>query len=638
MDEAPATSYIYKKFAPIRLLNLKRGRDGRIRGILHNFNLDDPTRPNFVTFSYVWGPSNYTHSIWIDEAPFPVLDNLYPLLQAICDSACFRIPDYHWVWIDSICINQKDEHERAQQVQLMGRIYQESLRTVVWLGQSDERSDRAVDFLCELANCAVRDVDKLRNPSNWEAVRYFFGLDWWRRVWTLQEFVLPSKLILHCGERSIGHTMFHNAMQELYWCYHVHGLGDARVWGTAWGRRRVRQLFHVPHTRKKLSLTALLASTGNYQCHDPRDRIYSLLGLVTEQDCAIVGPPDYNHKNTVEAVYTGFVIEFARVMGSLDIICFAPLFRSHKPADTPRNTSWPSWVPDWRVQIIPKTVPLMVSQPGRDHISCFRPLPWPEAGNVPSYSAGWSTKPHIHFNLTARTLTCRGIRIGVVDGMATSLIAEDDEGNEYEDYVFVQSTSLLNTITDSATRSTREIEDSLVRTLAIDRYDRYLERPAPLGPWRGDMAQLVARNTSEHFRPKAVPASTAAIRWIVHNREFLIRGRTLLDICEVIHEPPWEQIGDMMQLPERMQETIGLKTESDGKVLATLETGHLGLIPADARKGDEVWVLQGCSVPVVLRRNPAEEFYSLVGECYVDNFMDGQAFRGGLQVEDVVVG
>lgn len=37
-------------------------------------------------------------------------------------------------WIDAICINQEDNIERAQQVQIMGEIYSQADRTIVWLG------------------------------------------------------------------------------------------------------------------------------------------------------------------------------------------------------------------------------------------------------------------------------------------------------------------------------------------------------------------------------------------------------------------------------------------------------------------------------------------------------------------------
>ncbi|KAM7190170.1 hypothetical protein V8F33_009647 [Rhypophila sp. PSN 637] len=54
-----------------------------------------------------------------------------------------------------------------------------------------------------------------------------------------------------------------------------------------------------------------------------------------------------------------------------------------------------------------------------------------------------------------------------------------------------------------------------------------------------------------------------------------------------------------------------------------------------ARKGDWVYILLGCIVPVVLRRRmrsggggsqELEELFESVGECYVDGYLIGEAF------------
>jgi hypothetical protein len=37
-------------------------------------------------------------------------------------------------WVDAICINQGDDAEKTHQLALMGRIYKEAARAVVWLG------------------------------------------------------------------------------------------------------------------------------------------------------------------------------------------------------------------------------------------------------------------------------------------------------------------------------------------------------------------------------------------------------------------------------------------------------------------------------------------------------------------------
>jgi hypothetical protein len=45
------------------------------------------------------------------------------------------------------------------------------------------------------------------------------------------------------------------------------------------------------------------------------------------------------------------------------------------------------------------------------------------------------------------------------------------------------------------------------------------------------------------------------------------------------------------------------------------ESGHCGLVPGHARKGDLICVLFGCDVPVIIRK--VEEHYIFIGESYV---------------------
>ncbi len=55
-------------------------------------------------------------------------------------------------------------------------------------------------------------------------------------------------------------------------------------------------------------------------------------------------------------------------------------------------------------------------------------------------------------------------------------------------------------------------------------------------------------------------------------------------------------------------------------------SGLVGLAPWNAVEGDIICVLLGCRSPVVLRREKGH--YVLIGETYVDEFMDGSAMVG----------
>jgi hypothetical protein len=55
------------------------------------------------------------------------------------------------------------------------------------------------------------------------------------------------------------------------------------------------------------------------------------------------------------------------------------------------------------------------------------------------------------------------------------------------------------------------------------------------------------------------------------------------------------------------------------------DTGLFAAVPAGAREGDIICVLNGGRVPYVLRRSGEWHKFTLVGECYVDEMMRGEA-------------
>lgn len=50
------------------------------------------------------------------------------------------LSDTGYLWIDQLCINQRDLTRRGRQVEIMHEIYAGGCRTLVWLGLSNEAS------------------------------------------------------------------------------------------------------------------------------------------------------------------------------------------------------------------------------------------------------------------------------------------------------------------------------------------------------------------------------------------------------------------------------------------------------------------------------------------------------------------
>jgi Heterokaryon incompatibility protein (HET) len=127
----------------IRLLHLHPRNSGEaICCTLNHVSLS--SRPDYEALSYAWGPKTIQteHSIIIDNKNFCVRDNLWVALQHLRLETEVRV-----LWIDAICINQKETRERNHQVSQMGNIFNNARRVVVWLGAADDTSTRAFRVL-----------------------------------------------------------------------------------------------------------------------------------------------------------------------------------------------------------------------------------------------------------------------------------------------------------------------------------------------------------------------------------------------------------------------------------------------------------------------------------------------------------
>ncbi|RDW57305.1 hypothetical protein BP5796_12755 [Coleophoma crateriformis] len=72
------------------------------------------------------------------------------------------------------------------------------------------------------------------------------------------------------------------------------------------------------------------------------------------------------------------------------------------------------------------------------------------------------------------------------------------------------------------------------------------------------------------------------------------------------------------------------------KVAHMRRGGREALVPSHARPGDEICVLYGCRVPVVLRSSGVDS-WTFIGDAYVDGCMHGQVFNGYAQSDETQV-
>jgi len=620
----------------IRLLRIDRKTKSSIVGELKRFSLDSNQYPPFTTISHVWGQHKADERVGIivNGAEFRVTPNVFSILELARNHPDFK--EVEWIWIDSICINQQDSVEKSAQVAIMGRIYRKSEVTAVWLGKAEKETNAAMDFLSGMvrrkpalkkkyrATNKRQTPSDLRDPEKWKPLRSFFELPWWKRVWTLQEFIIPRKLKFYWGHRSIDRSELKGALYAIWLCDPFDRLLEEDIFWPAWYRRRMHSWYAHKKKVGEKSLLAWLSYNSNAKVTDDRDRIYGVLGLVRGEDSKLVGKPKYGSENAVD-LYRRLVTSWVQGFKSLDIICFAQLFNSRKFEKLENGGSLPSWVPDWRAPLDTFVVPLLVSQSGNSDIDNFRPV---DADNHSAvYAASGTEVPRIRSFEIFDQLPCEGIRVDTIDQLSdmptaqgppnASLVqsASPEDRGPRGRFAYLQepaaSTELLNDV---------------VRCLVLDRKDRYLSTPAPVEQFREQFQLLAASNS---------PPSEFA-QWFQRNKKFRIKGNTLEELCKQLPMPKAEmEMGrDERNFLSRMLDTTQPKKMN--RRLVTTSRGHLGMAPPEAKNGDVVCVLFGCSVPVVLRKRH-DLGWEFIGECYLHGYMNGEILGSGRPVEEFIL-
>lgn len=363
--------YAYSSLRPnqIRLLKVSHSSHGHVKVTLEH--ADRQSCQNYTALSYVWG--NKMSSIEVNGKNMEVPKSLKAFMKMLReDEQDFKDT---WWWIDSICIDPKRVKERNLQVAHMGDIYARAERTIIWLGKPKDDSDTAITFMRKLARTRwesdrkpKKDEGELasrlieaglrdeKHDRHWKAVDKLLLRPWWTRVWTVQELVLSQNSRFYCGSSNINRKSYASAMYAIWLCTPL-GSGDfpisKKAYSPAWNRRRLVQ-YYQDKSLRSLPLVGLVAFFSDHNASKDQDRVYSLLGLASDYRLIV---PDYDL--STEEVCRQLAESFIKTHRSLDIICFAHIFRK---TDFSSDHQLPTWCPDWRVRLEPTVVPMMVSQ------------------------------------------------------------------------------------------------------------------------------------------------------------------------------------------------------------------------------------------------------------------------------------
>ena len=87
-------------------------------------------------------------------------------------------------WIDAVCIDQDNLHERDLQVQNMFEIYSSAASVCIWLGGHAHNSSMALDFIQhQVCDVAVFATVTEGYTEEWKALAALMNRDWFSRKW-----------------------------------------------------------------------------------------------------------------------------------------------------------------------------------------------------------------------------------------------------------------------------------------------------------------------------------------------------------------------------------------------------------------------------------------------------------------------
>lgn len=279
--------------------------------------------PPYRAISYTWGDSAPLASILVNGQRMDVRLNCeYALGQASQHTSTDEAGDFH-IWIDSVCVNQFDNHEKGAQVAMMGQIFKTATNVLACVGSHEDDSAFLYEFLrgqeakfrpSLLSDAAHRfessaDQSLMLELAAWmwthsrskiirlhKALANFLARPYFQRVWIYQELFLGKHISVYCSDEKVPiswiwvtDVVFTSPLSSSvgYWIHsRILPLSVRHTYSTKTQGATPLLLAgatELPLMRFAKATTAVAALS----CQDPRDRVYGIL--------SIVGPVESHH-------------------------------------------------------------------------------------------------------------------------------------------------------------------------------------------------------------------------------------------------------------------------------------------------------------------------------------------------------
>jgi hypothetical protein len=292
--------YQYQELAKskkqIRLLRRDRNDDGSSTWSLVQWDLADV--PPYCALSYAWGTQGNEELLCVDNKQIRIRQNLFHFFEQVNHNHLGK-----HLWVDQICINQNSTSERNSQVEMMAEIYRGAFEVIVWLGPGLPSTPTLLDFIqgCKSED-SIAELQRLslakehdnvgssehvvhgketRNTIELstnciQALHDFLEIDYWTRLWPVQEILLAKKLAVHIGTHRIARQ----------------SLRTTKAWLHSYRKRLVVPIAVPEQMTLLLARNTSVGPKTNYlyhdlvryygenKCSDPRDKLHGLMSLI----------------------------------------------------------------------------------------------------------------------------------------------------------------------------------------------------------------------------------------------------------------------------------------------------------------------------------------------------------------------
>ena len=439
----------------------------------------------------------------------------------------------------------------------------------------------------------LRGIAKLIDSTLFAKTEYF------NRMWTLQEVCTTrNATIVHGG----NWILLPDLLQLVRYLESELDIESEHV------KKAVRLQWINAEFRlqRRLSLRALLYESRDRRCGDPRDKIYSLLGLMRERPTILVKPAYDQSEVMVHTNATRFLVATGR---SLDIIC------GHEQQK--RLPGYPSWTPDF-AQFAGHDAKPLTDLSGRNTLYKASLREAPQNILDPTYLPDdW------------QSLSVESIYLGTIADLSSRNSADESVLQRAEAWkVAIQHRFIGHprefSLLQNAFKLVQHCCDYSTDTTA--RELRWLSTPEGL---------CVLHDLAQSLRELEHEKQNLCTKYILS----LICGRLdtqtrsgIADIVDLLCQP--FDLAQTVPPPEIFYNAIDSGT-ANRRLFVTEDAAIRGAAPSSAEPQNQVFVLRGCSVPVVLRHLSGNG-YELVGECYCQGVMDGEAEKNA-NVRDIVL-